>query len=790
MGIRVNRPIIWVTGSYIIGIVIGLNIKWSLNHFFISLIFIALMVGLAKLKCKGLYLPLFLSLFILGGITNTYTHSIPDRYLDDIIGQTVTINGQVLEIAQETDSKTAFILKSHWIKGKDTQYNYEGKIRVTVYYSSDKNKRLPIKPGYFVETRGEIEKPQGRRNPKGFDYRAYLARRDIYYTIAIQSRNMIFIEPGQFSWPKSWINYTSSYLAKVFDTYVGGRGSKLLKAMIIGERWVLPSEIVEEFAITGIAHILAISGLHIGFVVLMLLWLFDGLRLSPRAIFLLQSIALVLYSLIVGGNASVVRATIMTLILLGGRVVGRKPDPLNSLSLAAFVILIFKPLDILEVGFQLSFAAVAGIIMYNKHINAGLSKLFKINLNPLAIILSAQLGTWPLIAYYFNIFSLMGYIANLILVPMAGVIVMLGLILTVFAAIIPLLAKVLGWWLWMICNLLIDVNQWLSSFSWASFRVISPGILFMVIYYLILLILSHERPNWIKKPYQLSGTLIIILLMSIALNPILNNDFKVIFVDVGQGDCIYIKTPDEKHILIDGGGNPSGMDGFDVGAEIVVPFLLKNGISKLDLVAMSHCHDDHIGGLITVIEDLKVREFMEFPPREPSDKYRTLKELVDKKDITYIQAVGGQTYRIGKEVYIDIIYPTEDSEVLDRLYEQNENNLSLVMRIRYQDTDILLTGDIEKGVESYLSEVWEQDVAILKVAHHGSKTSTTAKWLNNIRPCIAIIQSGKNSFGHPDPSVLNRLKECETKVFRNDISGAITCTYNKGEWRIISTIKE
>ena len=257
---------------------------------------------------------------------------------------------------------------------------------------------------------------------------------------------------------------------------------------------------------------------------------------------------------------------------------------------------------------------------------------------------------------------------------------------------------------------------------------------------------------------------------------------------MGQGDCIYIRTPDRKHILVDGGGRPEGWGDFDVGTEIVLPFLLKNGINELDLVVMSHCHDDHIGGLIPVVEDLKVNTFMEFPPRDPTEKYGTLKELISRKDIENIQAIGGESYRVGKEVFIDIIYPTLDSSLLDSLYGENENNLSLVMAIRYQDASIMLTGDIEKQVESHLSKIWGQNISVLKVAHHGSKTSSTDKWLDLLKPRIAIIQSGKNSFGHLIPG--NRpIMERDTSVYRNDKNGAITCVYKEMAYKYYNKVK-
>ena len=579
-------------------------------------------------------------------------------------------------------------------------------------------------------------------------------------------------------------------MAGVFDRYVGGRESGLVKAMLIGEKWALPSQITEEFRDTGIAHILAISGLHIGFIILLLTWLTNSLKLSPKAAFLVQGMVLGFYCLLVGGSPSVIRASIMGIIILGGRVVGRKPEPINSLFLAAFIVLLINPLDLYEIGFQLSFCATAGIILYAKPISVKLQLVPRVIADSLAVMLSAQIGTWPLLAYHFNVFSPIGIVANLILVPIAGTIVTLGSILLVVAAILPILTRFLGWWLWIICHVLIDANSWLSSFSWSVLKVASPGLLFLLGYYAIFFILSEERPRWIKKPVVLSGTLALVVFILIIMRPIFDNDLKIVFVDVGQGDCIYIRSPDGKHILVDGGGMPTEMTDYDIGAQVVVPFLLKNGVKKLDAVVMSHAHDDHMGGLLSVIEDLEVGTFMEYPPREQSIQYQDLRNLVDNKGIERLVAENGQTYKIGKDMFLDILYPVTDTEILNRLYKQNENNLSLVIRVRCQDTSILLTGDIEGDVESYLTDVWKQNVSLLKVAHHGSRTSSTEEWIDVLGPDIAVIQCGKNNFGHPDPTVVQRFEERGVQVFRNDKDGAVTLRYNEGKWYISTIVND
>ena len=790
MGPYIKRPIIWITTSYIVGVLIEGYIKWKFIYPYIALAVLIIFAGLLIFRRRELYLPLVLIIFSLAGVLNAYIHSIPNTDLDEFVGQVPLTYGQVLEKIKESDSKSSFIMEVHRIDHHNTQYNVKSKVRMTVYADPDEGDLPIIDIGDWLEVKGKIDRPQGRRNPKGFDYRDYLGRRGIYYTIGVPNRSILSVKVGRFPWPKSWLKTAASYMAGVFDRYVGGRESGLVKAMLIGEKWALPSQITEEFRDTGIAHILAISGLHIGFIILLLTWLTNSLKLSPKTAFLVQGTVLGFYCLLVGGSPSVIRASIMGIIILGGRVVGRKPEPINSLFLAAFIVLLINPLDLYEIGFQLSFCATAGIILYAKPISVKLQLVPRVIADSLAVMLSAQIGTWPLLAYHFNVFSPIGIVANLILVPIAGTIVTLGSILLVVAAILPILTRFLGWWLWIICHVLIDANSWLSSFSWSVLKVASPGLLFLLGYYAIFFILSEERPRWIKKPVVLSGTLALVVFILIIMRPIFDNDLKIVFVDVGQGDCIYIRSPDGKHILVDGGGMPTEMTDYDIGAQVVVPFLLKNGVKKLDAVVMSHAHDDHMGGLLSVIEDLEVGTFMEYPPREQSIQYQDLRNLVDNKGIERLVAENGQTYKIGKDMFLDILYPVTDTEILNRLYKQNENNLSLVIRVRCQDTSILLTGDIEGDVESYLTNVWKQNVSLLKVAHHGSRTSSTEEWIDVLGPDIAVIQCGKNNFGHPDPTVVQRFEERGVQVFRNDKDGAVTLRYNEGKWYISTIVND
>ncbi|NLA52612.1 MAG: MBL fold metallo-hydrolase [Alcaligenaceae bacterium] len=350
--------------------------------------------------------------------------------------------------------------------------------------------------------------------------------------------------------------------------------------------------------------------------------------------------------------------------------------------------------------------------------------------------------------------------------------------------LIPVLGRLLAPLLKLLCALLIKGNELFVALPWTFIRVVSPSLIFMVCYYLVFWFLSQDRPLGMRYPLLWCCGLVIAALALGIFAPVINNDLYVVFLDVGQGDCVYIRTPDEKHVLIDGGGkHSSGYSGtFDVGEDVVVPFLLKNGVWCLDLVVMSHAHDDHIEGLISVLDSIPVRAFMEYPPGEYSENYARLKELVAKNGIRNIYAYEGLSYRVGEDVWLDVMYPPKEPGKVQTYFSRGDNNRSLLLLLRCKGTSVLFTGDMEADVEKYLAPEWNYCVDVLKVAHHGSNTSSTDEWLEALNPQLAVIQVGKNNFGHPHPHVLQRLEERGVLVLRNDHHGAVTASYRNGRW--------
>ena len=781
----VKRPVIWLTSAYIIGIVVGTR----LNREF------ALFAGVAAILAAGIawvlerrgnagMIPVLL-LFGLFGILAVQARLNPESPLEGVTDKLVQVHGWIAESPRHDERRDIYVVETLSIEVDGDRRDVKAKVQVSVYPEGQSEERQHYGYGDIVEIRGRLEEPPGRRNPKGFDYRAYLQRRGIYGVMSVRPYSIKKVGVGSLPYLRSLLYGLKNRAEAVLDQYVGGREAALIKTMLLGRKWLLPSEVQRDFQATGLSHVLAISGLHVGFIVAALSFIAQLLCLTKKQAFVFQVSLLCLYCAMVGAAPSIVRAVIMAALLLGGKAVGRQPDMLNNLFAAAFSILLPRPLDLFDVGFQLSFAAVAGIILFAGHFESWLKFLPRWMAAGLSVTLSAQLGVWPIIAYHFNVFSLVSMIANLLLVPLSGLIVLMGFTLMAGASMIPPMGILLGPPVKLLCFLLVRGNEVLAAIPWAFVRVVSPSFLFLACYYLALWILSPEKPGWVRRPFAWCGVMVAVLLLVAILIPLLDNDLEVVFLDVGQGDCIYIKTPDEKHILIDGGGRAASHAGsFDIGEDVVVPFLLKNGVGRLDLVVMSHAHDDHIGGLAAVLENIPVGAFMEYPPGEASDSYIRLKELVERKGVKDLHAHAGLSYSVGRDVRLDVMYPGRAGEQPEWLFGRGDNNRSLVILLRDRDAAVLFTGDIEEDVEKYLSKDWNLPIDILKVAHHGSNTSSTDEWLKALRPQVAVIQVGNNTFGHPSPQVLERLENGGIKVLRNDRHGAVIARYTAGKWHI------
>jgi competence protein ComEC len=596
---------------------------------------------------------------------------------------------------------------------------------------------------------------------------------------------------------ESWRDHIRDFLEKEATL----PSSSIFQALVLGEQGNIPEDVRESFITIGIAHLLAISGDHLGIVALLSFSLF--LWVMKRSDFLLLSLSvkkwaaaltipcLLLYTFIAGGGLSVIRATIMVITFFLSIVFDRERHLLHTLALAAFLILLFSPPSLFDVSFQLSFLAVLSILYLVPRIYRDLrgeeiyipqeiswkQKIGKyVNLSFIVTVV-AILGTAPFVALHFNRVSLIGFLANLFIVPWVGFLIVP----------VTLIASIFSFFFYPFAGLLITVDQFLAtilfkvvaffaSIPFASIYIPTPTALEMILYYLLLFLGVHLRKG--KKVKYLFVGICILFAADLAywnLKDRLRKDLTLTFIDVGHGDSILVEFPKGKRMLIDGGGLHE--DRFDVGKNVIAPFLWKKKIQRIDTLVLTHPDPDHLKGLNFIASQFKIGRFWDNGLRGDSEFYLELEKTLQRRKIDRFPLNENINSQMINGVEISFLNPPAGSAGPVR--HPNPawlNNQSLVIKLRFKNIVLLLTGDVEKEAEERMvRKGYPLGAHILKVSHHGSSSSSSLIFLEKVNPDHAIISVGERTIGRlPHPEVIERYKRLGSKIFRTDQHGAIT----------------
>ena len=716
------------------------------------------------------------TLFFIAGAINceVAVHNMNDSELYAKSGEETEIICKVISIKnQEIDEGKDRLVMTV----KATGYKHE-KLSVSVYES----KGILILPGDRVKVSGILEVPQTRRNPGCFDYRKYLKSKGIILTMNDESTELIERGSGLRTY---LYNLKKQYLQMVEEN-IGRETAGLVNGILFGDKWEIEDEILSEFQKNGTAHILAVSGLHVGIFYGFIAWIWPWKK--KRTYFLFVTGILLCYSFLSELSPSVVRASIMVIIHLAGRIHYRKYDLASSAFVVVIIFVMLNPYAAFDPSFQMSFIAVLSmslIMPYIKRLNNGL----------IAGSVAVQIGIAPYTCSMFNYFSPVSFLINIPVVAITGLIVPIGLVcLALCAAGLEVPYPVFRF-LQLLLEVLTKFNSSLCIEGMTTFTCRSVPPFFMALIYLgMLMILSENGRLMImrhgKRAFIFS--LVIVIAASGAYKCMTRTGFEksdVIFVDVGQGDCVHVRTSEGGNYLFDGGGK----DGYSVGAKVLRPYLLKNGIRYVDGAIVSHLHTDHYKGIAELCREGMVRELFVYEANRVNEE-RILNETGLTKDhIHYLWA--GVTVRLGKNASAETIWPERRSprEYMEIVNDEDkENEISLVMKVTVDDMTLLTTGDIDESCEAELVSEHGRDIDtdILKVAHHGSKYSSSAEFLKAVSPELAVIQVGRNTYGHPTPEALGRLSDAGTSVYRNDESGAVGVEIDAGRIKHIRTVIE
>jgi len=550
--------------------------------------------------------------------------------------------------------------------------------------------------------------------------------------------------------------------------------------VLIGDRTDLDYSIKDDFVKTGTVHILAISGLHVGLIATMVLAALLFLRVPRKPSLVLTLIILVFYSFAAGSNTPIIRAAIIFAVLVIGYIIKREPDNLNSLALAALLILLWNPKAFFDPSFRLSFVSVASIIVFAPKIDAligagnfrGSSFLSKAKLyilKGISVSIAAWAGTWPLIALYFNIISPVAVIANLVVIPM----LFLGMaasFLFLFAALASnLLAGLFAQFLMTLESALFGMNRFLSTLPFSYFRIAAPSAGFTALYYAALALFFVPR-----KRHLLLALLVFSNIMIWRDNAFASRDsLGITFLDVGQGDSIFIEFPKGRFALIDGGSRGED-ERSDMGRNVIAPYLWNKGVNKIDAVIVTHFHDDHLGGALYILKNFKVGCVIDNGAAANGNKlYDEYLRIIRDKHIRRITAAEGDRLGpFGAGVMLFILNPERENDGAD------SNDNSLVIKLTYKDSSALLCGDIrEKAIRRLSSYGNFLKSDLLKVPHHGGDLGgegAVKNFLQKVSPEVSVISVGRrNNYNAPSEKTLRALALTGSANYLTRNNGAI-----------------
>jgi len=652
--------------------------------------------------------------------------------------------------------------------------------------------RAPHYPQYDygdeLATEGLLETPPELED---FSYREYLARQGIYSML--RRSQIALIDHGRGSAVTRALLAFKRRAQRIIALILPEPQAALLTGILLGVRAGISADLTKAFSTTGTAHIIAISGFNISIIA----GLFSGLStrlVGKRRAMPLALAGIIVYAILVGASASVVRAAIMGCLYVIAIHYGRQTDALTSLIAAAVFMTLLNPQTLWYVGFQLSFAATLGLILYTPVLQDWFERLLSKALSPgtakraiqilneaLIVSLAAQITTLPIIVYNFRQLSLVTLLSNFLILPAQPGVMLWGGLATIAGLVWLPSGQVLGWIAWLFLTYTIRAVEITASIPYASLNLghVSPSLVWL--YYGLLAVatlvsrqeLSRLKSLWRHLTARLStkvlmaGLAIAAILIWVAVASLPDGKLHVVFFDVGEGDAIFVQTPRGQQILIDGGPSPTTLISA-LGRRM--PFWDRS----LDLVILTHADEDHVAGLIPVLERYRVGQVLDSGYEHDNPTYERWLELISEKEIPSYLARAGMRIATGDGVELAVLHPGPE---LMKYTNADANNNSIVTRLVVGQVSFLLPGDIEEVAEEVLVASGQQLAStVLKVPHHGGDTSSSAAFLNAVNPKLAVISVGAdNRFGHPSLQVLERLEELVGKehILRTDEDGTI-----------------
>lgn len=757
-----KRPLLVVAISYIVGIIIGVYLKIGIPFILLLL----LMLSIIKRKNWKMFIIIAVTI-IISSIHVIYLNSKYQKIYEYSKYENVKLVGTVCSQIEETDYKYIIHVK------------LDRNIKLILQVEKDEKELKKLAYGNKIIFNGKYEEPADRKNYKGFSYKEYLKTEGIYGIVKVENKIQV-IKSKNVSLLQLGINNLSIKIKQNLEKILPEKTVGLAEGILLGDSSELGEGLKENFRDCNLSHMLAVSGMHLSYLIVCLNFVLNKRKFGIRNCKIISIVVIIIFMLITNMSPSVVRAGISAIIGILGTLIYRKQDTYTTIAFACLLTLIKNPFSLLNIGMQLSYLATLGIVTFYpllSKIKIPEGKIKNYIIENTFVTISANILILPITIYNFNTIPTNFLLSNLIAGPVLGISLIFELI-TVFASFISInLAKIPGFIVNVCLALLTKITEIISKIP--NITVVTPKILCVILVYIIILnICLYINNKEIFKNYKISKVLFILISITLITNSInIESGMRFYFIDVGQGDSTLICTPTGKNVLIDGGGSRTP-DKYDVGEKVLLPYLLDRRIKKLDYIIISHFDADHAQGIEAVIDKIKVKNIVVSRQASQSVEYDKIIKMCKEKKIKIIDAKRGEKIVIDKYAYFDILHPG------DILLDDGKGGLNanaIVAKLNYKTEKglftVLFTGDIEYDAEQELVKEYGNKLKadILKVAHHGSKTSSSQNFIELVKPKIALIGVGKdNTFGHPNESVLERLRDLKCKIYRTDENGEIS----------------
>jgi competence protein ComEC len=726
-------------------------------------------------------------------LSDTLHPQFPAHHLRQLsLPQQVTIEGWLFREPEQFSHRGRLYLETQHLWKDRERFPATGKILLTVRALSH-----VWQYGDVIRVTCTLRTPRNFATPGSFDYEGYLARHHLYLTAFLWDDQSIERIGNEGHPVQRRIEQLRRDIGEFFSAHLEPPVAAILRALIIGDEGLIDKKMRLEFARAGVTHVLSISGLHIALVAVTAYsgwWWLLGRSCTLLLMFSMPKIASILtlfpiffYALLAGGNVATWRSVIMVGVYLVARVCDRQSDLYRSLAFAALVISYIWPGAVFDISFQLSFISVFSIVLGMEQVAARWNKwkshpffavseirfrIFRWGLMYILVSAFALIGTAPLTAFHFNQISLAALVANLFVVPLLGsAAVILGLLTVIGFTFDTHLAMIFLWLAGFVVQVGNGVISWFAALPYASIAVVTPSVLELVLIYAVLLLICC-RSLWSAQVYR--------LIMSFFLCGFLidgaywvshryyHHTLRLSFLDVGQGDAAVVELPDGQVMVVDGGGFAS--ESFDTGEAILARFLRSQKIGHVDILVMSHPQLDHYGGLLYLVEHFSPRELWFNGEYGRGKQFVNFMKKVSRNGILLRPLCRDSLPPSSPLVSLQILHPPCTNNSLDT------NNASLVLRFSYGTTSVLFTGDIEAEGESVLLSAEKiLPSEILKVPHHGSRTSSSSEFIAAVAPTVAIASLGANNrFHFPADEVVQRYQRHGSRWLRTDQAGTVT----------------